>query len=183
LTKGDWEVTQVDAVDEAKGIIYFTATEKSPIERQLYRVSLDGSGFFSRHQRRRHPRHSLCSNRRGLRGHVFERITPPLRATYAADGSKLATLEEDNVPALAEYHLSPVEFFTIKSRDGLTFNCSMIKPPHFVPSKKYPVLTFTYGGAARPGGVECLVALGHFPVASDDGAEGLHHFLARYPTR
>src|SRR5260221_2506297 len=45
LTKGDWEVSQVEAVDEAKNTVYFTAAEKSPIERQLYRVSLDGSGF------------------------------------------------------------------------------------------------------------------------------------------
>jgi len=45
LTKGEWEVTAVDAVDEAKGLVYFTATEKSPLERQLYRVALDGSGF------------------------------------------------------------------------------------------------------------------------------------------
>src|SRR5208337_4092481 len=41
LTKGDWEVNRVDGLDEAKGIIYFTSTEKSPIERHLYRVSLD----------------------------------------------------------------------------------------------------------------------------------------------
>src|SRR5258707_1151898 len=146
LTKGDWEVTQVDAADEAKGIIYFTATEKSPIERQLYRVSLDGSGF------------SRVTKEAGTHGIRFSlttaayvdtysnAITPPRRDTYAADGPKLATLEEDKVPELAGYHLSPVEFFTIKSHDGLTFNCSMIKPPHFDPSKKYPVLTFTYGG-------------------------------------
>ena len=45
LTKGDWEVNHVEAVDEAKGIVYFTSTEKSPTERHLYRVALDGSGF------------------------------------------------------------------------------------------------------------------------------------------
>src|ERR1700675_40827 len=45
LTKGDWEVSAIDAVDEKAGLIYFTATEKSPMERHLYRVGLDGSGF------------------------------------------------------------------------------------------------------------------------------------------
>ena len=45
LTKGDWEVTGVRAVDQAKGIVYFMATEKSSLERHLYRVALDGSGF------------------------------------------------------------------------------------------------------------------------------------------
>jgi dipeptidyl-peptidase-4 len=73
-------------------------------------------------------------------------MTAPRRDTFAADGSKLATLEEDKVPELAAYHLSPVEFFTIKSHDGATLSCSMIKPPNFDPAKKYPVITFTYGG-------------------------------------
>lgn len=45
LTKGDWEVSELSAVDESKNIVYFIATEKSPLERHLYRVSLDGTGF------------------------------------------------------------------------------------------------------------------------------------------
>src|SRR5208282_2336102 len=45
LTKGTWEVVHVDTVNEAKGLVYFTATEKSPLERHLYRVALDGNGL------------------------------------------------------------------------------------------------------------------------------------------
>src|SRR6266403_571929 len=45
LTRGEWEVSAVDAVDEAKGLVYFTGTAKSPLERHLYRVTLDGTGF------------------------------------------------------------------------------------------------------------------------------------------
>lgn len=45
LSRGEWEVVKLDRVDEEKRLVYFTATEKSPVERHLYRVSLDGSGF------------------------------------------------------------------------------------------------------------------------------------------
>src|SRR5437879_6158442 len=45
LTKGDWDVSSLDAVDESKGFVYFTAAEKSPLERHLYRVGIDGTGF------------------------------------------------------------------------------------------------------------------------------------------
>src|SRR6266403_2095423 len=45
LTKGEWEVTSLNAVEESKGVVYFTATEKSPLERHLYRVGVDGPGF------------------------------------------------------------------------------------------------------------------------------------------
>src|SRR6266851_8886181 len=33
ITRGEWEVTSLDAVDETKGLVYFTATEKSPLQR------------------------------------------------------------------------------------------------------------------------------------------------------
>jgi dipeptidyl-peptidase-4 len=39
-----------------------------------------------------------------------------------------------------------VEFLTVKSRDGVQLNASIIKPPDFNPQKKYPVLVYTYGG-------------------------------------
>jgi dipeptidyl-peptidase-4 len=45
ITKGDWEVSAVDALDEGKGLVYFTGTAKTPLERHLYRVSLDGSAI------------------------------------------------------------------------------------------------------------------------------------------
>ncbi len=43
LTHGDWEVESLDGVDEGSQLVYFTSTQKSPIERQLYRVSLQAT--------------------------------------------------------------------------------------------------------------------------------------------
>src|SRR5208337_2739846 len=146
LTKGDWEVAQLEAVDEAKGIVYFSATEKSPVERQLYRVSLDASGFSRITKETGTHSIRFSPNAASYVDTYSNAMTPPRRYTYAADGSKWITLEENKVPELAQYHLSPVEFFTIKSHDGVLLNCYMIKPPNFDPSKKYPVITYTYGG-------------------------------------
>jgi dipeptidyl-peptidase-4 len=73
-------------------------------------------------------------------------ITPPRQDLYRTDGTRSATLNENKVDELAQYHLSPVEFLTIKGRDGVALNCFIIKPPHFDPSKKYPVIVYTYGG-------------------------------------
>ena len=46
LTAGPWNVDDfraraIKGIDEKRRLIYFTATEKSPVERQLYRTSLD----------------------------------------------------------------------------------------------------------------------------------------------
>jgi dipeptidyl-peptidase-4 len=42
LTKGDWEVRGISAIDEAKKRVYFTSSEASPLETQLYSVGFDG---------------------------------------------------------------------------------------------------------------------------------------------
>ncbi len=153
LTKGEWEVDHVDAVDEARGVVYFTATEKSPLERHLYRVGLDGSGFARITKEDGTHQVNFAPNAAMYVDTYSNANTPPRQDLYRADGTKLATLNENKVAELAEYHLSPVEFFTIKARDGVTLNCSMIKPPNFDPAKKYPVIVYTYGGPGTLGQV------------------------------
>ncbi|HEY2117571.1 MAG TPA: S9 family peptidase [Candidatus Acidoferrum sp.] len=147
ITDGKWEVTGVDSVDEGKSLVYFTATEKSPMERQLYRVSFDGSGFSrvtkedGTHAIQFSPNATLYTDT------YSNAMNPPRQDLYHADGSKSAIVNENNQSAqLAAFHLSPVEFFAIQSHDGVSLNCWMIKPPNFDPSKKYPVIVYTYGG-------------------------------------
>jgi len=65
---------------------------------------------------------------------------------YRADATHIAVINENKVAELADYRLSPMEFLTIRSRDGALLNASMIKPPDFDAKKKYPVLIYTYGG-------------------------------------
>jgi len=146
LTKGDWEVSAVEAVDDSKGIVYFTATEKSPLERQLYRVNFDGSGF-SRVTKDDGTHHvSIAPNAATFVDTYSNSMTPPRQDLLRADGSRVATINENKVAELLEYHLSPVEFLRVKSHDGVTLNAMMIKPAGFDPTKKYPVLVYTYGG-------------------------------------
>src|SRR6266851_3812019 len=146
LTKGEWEVSAVDAVDEAKGMVYFTGTAKSPLERHLYRVSFDGSAI------------SRITVHNGTHGvnmapdcaafvDTYSDVTMPPRQDVArADGSLLRAMNENKVAELADYHLSAPQFLTVKAHDGTPLNAVMIKPADFEASKKYPVLVYTYGG-------------------------------------
>jgi dipeptidyl-peptidase-4 len=146
LTKGDWEVAAVDGVDEAKGLVYFTATEKSPLERQLYRVALDGSSFARLTKEDGTHTAVLAPNASAFIDTFSSTDVPTRQDLYRADGSRIATINENKVAELADYYLSPVEFVTVKTRDGVQLNASIIKPPDFHPQKKYPVLVYTYGG-------------------------------------
>jgi len=146
ITKGDWEVSAVDAVDEGKGLVYFTGTAKSPLERHLYRVSLDGSAIS---------RITIHNGTHGVKmapdASAFvdtysDVVTPPRQDVARADGSLLRVINENKVAELADYHLSAPQFLSVKAHDGMALNAVMIKPPDFDESKKYPVLVFTYGG-------------------------------------
>ncbi|PYT51385.1 MAG: S9 family peptidase [Acidobacteria bacterium] len=146
LTKGEWEVTSLNAVEESKGVVYFTATEKSPLERHLYRVGVDGSGFTRITKEEGTHDGVLAPNAATFYDTHSNTAAPPRQDLYRTDGSRIAVINENQVAELADYHLSPVEFLTVKSRDGVLLNASIIKPPNFDAQRKYPVLVSTYGG-------------------------------------
>jgi dipeptidyl-peptidase-4 len=62
------------------------------------------------------------------------------------DGTRVASIYEGEVPELANYNLTPVEFVELKADDGTKLYASMVKPVNFDPAKKYPVLINVYGG-------------------------------------
>src|SRR5438445_2403351 len=146
MTKGEWEVTGLDAVDETKGVAYFTATEKSPLERHLYRAGLDGAGFAR--VTKEEGKHAIVdsSNKAAFVKTYSNAAAPPRQDLCRTDAARIAVTNENKVAELADYHLSPMEFLTVESRDGALLNAIMIKPPDFNSQKKYPVLVYTYGG-------------------------------------
>jgi len=146
ITKGVWEITGLDAVDEAKGVAYFTATEKSPLERQVYRVGLDSGGFARITKEDGSHAAAFAPNGASFVDTYSNAAAPGRQDLYKSDGTSIAAINENKVAELADYHLTPMEFLTVKSRDGVILNASMIKPPDFDAKKKYPVLVYTYGG-------------------------------------
>jgi dipeptidyl-peptidase-4 len=146
LTKGEWAVTGLEAVDEAKALIYFEAAEKTPLERHLYRVGLDGKGFARISKQEGVHTVQLSPDAAAYVDMYSNAMTPPQQFVSRADGSLLAMLNENKVAELADYHLSPVEFVKVKTHDGMDLNAWVIKPANFDPAKKYPALVYTYGG-------------------------------------
>jgi dipeptidyl-peptidase-4 len=152
ITSGEWEVSHLDGVDETTavgphiGVVYFTSTEKSPLERQLYFATFDGqaSGRLTKEDGTHQV--NLAPNTAYFFDTHSNVLAPPRQDLFRVDGSLIATINENKVVELADYHLSPVEFVKVKSSDGGLLNGFMIKPPNFDPAKKYPVLVYTYGG-------------------------------------
>jgi len=146
LTKGEWEVTSVDGLDESRGLVYFTSTAKSPLERQVYVVHMDGSGQTQITFGDGTHGADIPDGAGVILDTYSKATTPPRQDLLSPEGKKIATLNDNKVPELADYHLSPMEFVTVQSQDGVQLNASIIKPSNFDPQKKYPVIVYTYGG-------------------------------------
>jgi dipeptidyl-peptidase-4 len=152
LTRGDWEVTAVNAVDEKRGFVSFTATKDGVRERQLYRVSLDGGEPVRITQNSGTHAVRLSPGADFYVDQYSTALAPPQqflatipRLGGGEAGAPLA-LGGEGTPTLEQARLLPVEFFTIPAKDGTPLEAMMIKPAGFDPAKKYPVIVSLYGG-------------------------------------
>ena len=150
LTDGTWDLRGFKGVDEEKGFVYFQAIEHSPIAPHAYRVKLDGTGFTrltstaGSHSVEFNPSFTSFLDR------WSDINTPTQTRLHHADGKLIRVIEENSIEALKQYKLGTVEFLQVKTRDGFPMEALMIKPPDFDPRKKYPVMSFTYGGPQAP---------------------------------
>ncbi|HZI95445.1 MAG TPA: DPP IV N-terminal domain-containing protein, partial [Patescibacteria group bacterium] len=150
VTRGAWSVTDLAPTRE-NGPIFFTATEKSPIERHLYRVNLDGSGLTR--LTRENGWHTTWINGTGVEPgkamfiDSLSTANEPARITLRRiDGTLIDTLDEGVAKELAGYRRGRVEFRTVPAPDGTALPAALTLPPDFDPKKKYPVLVYVYGG-------------------------------------
>ena len=170
LTKGDWVVRAVAGVDEAKGLIYFTANKETPIEQHLYSVPL--AGGLPSLLTERGSWNSVAMNRAANRA-IITQSSPnqPERSYLAdADGKRLAWIEENKLDATHAYapylssHTAP-QFGMIKAADGTVLHTKMLLPK-LQSGKRYPVFMQVYGG---PGAGR--------QVMSSWGGGALHQYL------
>ncbi|MEO7530552.1 MAG: S9 family peptidase [Sediminibacterium sp.] len=148
ITKGNYDVMNVSAVDETGGYVYFYATPGNATQRYLYRTKLDGTGTAERlSPGSQNGTHSYTVSPTGkFAQHSFSNYyTPASREWVTLPDHK--TFNGDNVNTVvskSDKSKSNVEFFTIKTEEGVEMDGWMAKPTNFDPSKKYPVVFFVY---------------------------------------
>ncbi|HYX42855.1 MAG TPA: S9 family peptidase, partial [Pyrinomonadaceae bacterium] len=150
LTEGHWDVRSIDGVDEARGLIYFTGMQHSPIAEHAYRIRLDGTDMTRLTQAEGSHRVNFNPQATLFVDTWSDVNTPRQVRLFNADGTLVRVVDENKVAALAQYKLGHAEFLQVKTRDGFTMEAMMIKPPDFDPNKKYPVFQFTYSGPQAP---------------------------------
>jgi dipeptidyl aminopeptidase/acylaminoacyl peptidase len=69
-----------------------------------------------------------------------------LAEVYALEAGQLRKLTSHNDALLAELQLGAVEDIQFKSRDGTEVHGLMVKPPSYVPGRRYPTILWIHGG-------------------------------------
>lgn len=148
ITKGNYDVINICAIDEPTGFVYFFASPNNATQQYLYRAKLDGSAEAERlspaNQQGSH--YYDVSPTGKFASHSFSNYyTPPSNEWVSLPEHK--SINGDNVNnavAKADKSKSNIEFFTIKTPEGVEMDAWMVKPNNFDQAKKYPVVFFVY---------------------------------------
>jgi len=148
LTKGDYDVISLTLIDEAGGNVYFIASPENATQKYLYRVKLSGGGKAER---------LTPADEQGTNSYEIS----PNGKIGLHNFSNIYTPHQSEVISLPDHkHLSGTviklntdaknkpEFFKVKTVDGVEMDGWMVKPTHFDPSKKYPVVFLVYSEPA-----------------------------------
>jgi dipeptidyl-peptidase 4 len=160
LTRGDWPIDALLAVDEAKGLVYFSAG-RTPAGKadarnaHIHVVPLAGGAIRTLSSQPGMHTASFARNASVYVDSWSNAATPPQIELRRADGQLIAPLivndPADPAHPYARFRTAhrPVEFGAFAGADGKTpLHYSVIKPQDFDPEKKYPVLVYVYGGPA-----------------------------------
>ncbi|GAA4781704.1 S9 family peptidase [Olivibacter ginsenosidimutans] len=148
LTKGPWEVTRFYGFNEKTQTIYYQSTESSPLQRDVYALTLDGK------QKRKlspNPGTNEATFSTDFSYYILNHSdtnTPPYITLNNQQGKAIRTLEDNKEAKTTAqtYGIKGSEFFQFTTAAGISLNGYMIKPTPFDANKKYPVLMYVYGG-------------------------------------
>lgn len=203
VTQGNWEIDELLGIDEDRGVVYYTSTEVSPLERHIYRVNLDGTGKVQLSHKKGHHTAAFSKNFAWSIRTWSDANTPPVTSLYNEQGERIRILEDNAMIGLfvEKLNFTEKQFRTFRNPEGTELDYYQILPPHFKARKKYPLLVNVYGGPEHQAvqdkwdyelaWLEYMAQQGFVVVCLDNrGADGrgeafkksIYHQLGKYET-
>ncbi len=151
LTPGEFDITEMGAIDEADGWLYFIASPENITQRYLYRSRLDGSGEMQRVTPQEYEGSNSYQMSKDARWAIHTHSSfsqPPRTRLVSLPDHETRQVVEDNqklIDKMGRIALGGYEFFQVKARDGLVLDGFIMRPSDFDPSRKYPIINYVYG--------------------------------------
>lgn len=156
ITKGNYEVTDINGVDEVNKRIFFTMAYPRPMDRNLFVTDFAGKKTYALTQGEAWNRVVFDDNFTKFFAYRSDLNTPQtvtLNKLVVDKKKGISAVVEKTVNEstklknkIAEYGYGKAEFIRVPNSKGDTLNGWMLKPAGFDPAKKYPVLFCNYGG-------------------------------------
>ena len=147
ITSGEQDIIDVCGPNQAGTHFYYTRSSQHGISKVLCSVNLTTNVVTELSPTEGWMDASFTQGKKYYIGSYSNGNTPPVFGLYNADGGLIKTME-DNAELnklLSSCNLSKKSFRTIKV-NGTDLNISVIFPPNFNESNKYPVYMNVYGG-------------------------------------
>jgi len=146
LTRGEWEIVQIAAVNEKEQKLLYLSTEASPLERQLYSVDLNGKNKHRLTTSEGTHHVSAAPDGSAYLDTHSNLTTPPETTLHRSDAAQIAVFRNTDRTSESEFQLLPTEMKSFRTPDGTQLFARLIKPANFDSSKHYPVICMVYGG-------------------------------------
>jgi dipeptidyl aminopeptidase/acylaminoacyl peptidase len=150
VTRGDWEVRNVQRVDEKDGWVYFSGTRDNHLGSDLYRVKLDGSNLERLTKKKGTHDVKVGPNADLFLDSWSDWNTPTQVRLFHADGSPARTVDSNPAHQHEQVKLGKTEYVQIKTPDGFLLDATVLKPANFDPKRLYPVWLQVYAGPHTP---------------------------------
>ncbi|HEY6306401.1 MAG TPA: S9 family peptidase [Candidatus Angelobacter sp.] len=143
ITKGDFEVSSVEGVDEGSGTVYAGANAPDDRQHHLCSVKLDGSDFqiLTQSWPGTHTAHLSPDSKNYVDS--FSAVMTPPQLSFCRTGGSCDVFWKSK--SLDAYHLTPPQFVDFKAEDGTVLRGLIYLPPNSV-GKKIPLVNNPYGG-------------------------------------
>jgi dipeptidyl-peptidase-4 len=147
IGNNNFDVIEMRFFDEGSNQVYFLASPDNATQRYLYRMKANGkskaervspAGMDGRHD------YNISPNGKFAIHSVNNSNTPPSSEIVSLPDHKPLTAESIQLKMQQISNPKTVEFFKIKTEEGVEMDVWMVKPKNFDASKKYPVVFTVY---------------------------------------
>ncbi len=144
ISSGNFDITSFHGFDPSGKSCYITGATNQGLDRQLYSLNLKSGKQVL--LTKASGSHSTQINNAGYVLDQYSSISVPRKVELLSNkGKVMKTLLTAEDP-MKDYNFATTELVSVKNKENISFNCRIIKPSNFDPSKKYPVIVYVYGG-------------------------------------
>jgi dipeptidyl-peptidase-4 len=176
ITKGNYDIGAIQAIDEANNYIYFTASPNNATELYLYRARINNP--------KDEPELVSDANQKGIHNYMISPTAKIARHSFSNYNtepvSEWLTLP-DNRPMNKEKSIANnikadpsinVEYCKITTEDNIVLDAWIRKPNNFDSTKKYPIVFYVYGEPAASTVEDSYGGHNNFLYKGDMSADG-----------